>query len=60
MSQWNAAIDAAVKLLRSNADGCLPGSPAETQNWPFVLEMMAREVERLKVDSATCENGAEK
>lgn len=45
---WNDAIAAASKMLRSSADNCQPGSPAETHNWPFVLETMARKVEGLK------------
>lgn len=45
---WNAAIDSVVKLLRHNADACTPGSPAETHSWPFVLEQMARKVEKMR------------
>jgi hypothetical protein len=43
---WTDATIAAAKLLRDSAQACTPGSPAEEQNWPFVLETMAREVER--------------
>lgn len=50
---YRDAAKAAAKLLRSNADGCSPGSEAEKQNWPFVLETMAREVEKLPPPSHT-------
>ena len=43
---WNDAMKAAAKLLRDNANNCTPGSPAEQQNWPFVLETMARELDK--------------
>lgn len=46
---WDQAVTAAAKLLRTNAANCTEGSPAEQQNWPFVLESMAREVEKLRV-----------
>ena len=43
---WNDALTTAVNLLRDNADRCSPESAAAKQNWPFVLETMARELEK--------------
>lgn len=56
---WNDAVEAAAKLLRASADACTPGSPAEQQNWPFVLETMAREVSKLRLPATPNESTQE-
>jgi hypothetical protein len=58
---WNNAIKAAVMILRQNANACSnPSSPAAEQNWPFVLETMAREIDKLQRTDAPLTETEEK
>jgi hypothetical protein len=48
-------------ILRQNANACSnPSSPAAEQNWPFVLETMAREIDKLQRTDAPLTETEEK